>query len=272
MRVEGLTQVEPAPPWPDLGDERAVIAAVRAVAVRALAQVEPLRPTDAITAATASQYAQYFQVKELANTLRELAYRHEERLEGQRTISAHAAPRESRSPRVALGPPKGDWDHARLRRVLRELAAAQDIQQYLQHLVDVAGSHVAEDHDAASWDGAMGSRLPPLASLVRRAVLLHAMTDCLARGEPAQALVVARAENALAARWLDTLPLFARGRWVPGIDIEDGPGTPLERTAVLRGLPAMPIARCEAGTHVFCPQHGGLVPVEVCGAAAAGRG
>jgi ATP-dependent Clp protease ATP-binding subunit ClpA len=265
VRVEGLRQIEPAPPPPDLSDERAVVAAVRAVAVRALTQVEPLRPTGAITAATAGRYAQYFQVKELAGALREQAVRHEERLEARRAISPHAAPPGSRSARKLGGTPKlPKLDPDNLRHMLRELAAAQDIQLYLQHLVEIAGGQQESRGD--DWDAEATSRMPPLSSLVKRATLLHAMADGLARGEPGQALVEVRADNAPAARWLDTLPLIAPGRWPPGVDIEDGP-TPadaaLERTLLVRGLPAVPIARCEAGTHVFCPRHGGLVPIEV---------
>src|SRR5262249_18053941 len=125
VRVEGLTQVEPAPPPPDLTDERAVLAAVRAVAVRALAQVDPLRPTGATTAAPASKYAQYFQVKELASALREQAYSYEERLDLRPTVGPHAAPPASRGPRVGLAPPKMErFDHSRIRRILREVAAA----------------------------------------------------------------------------------------------------------------------------------------------------
>ncbi len=268
VRVEGLTQVEPAAPPPDLGDPRPVIDAVRAVALRALQQVEPLRPEGAITAETAGQYAHYFQVKELAGGLREQARRHEEHLQGRRAVAAEALSAELRSPRAALTIPRmGAIEN--FRGFLRELAAAQDVQQYLRDLLEAAQARPGtpfEPEEAVAWDELPGGTLVPLDSLVRRTKVLHAMTDSLARGVPAQALVSVRADNALAGRWLDTLPFCAPGRWAPGVDIDDGPApadAALERTLLLRGLPAIAIARCEEGTHVVCPRHGGLVPLEV---------
>jgi hypothetical protein len=38
---------------------------------------------------------------------------------------------------------------------------------------------------------------------------------------------------------------------------------PSDRLLVLRGIHARPLARTEAGTHLFCPNHGNVVPVRV---------
>jgi hypothetical protein len=262
VRVQALTPVEPAAPPPDLSDVRAVIAGIRAVAARAVAQIEPLRPPGAITAGAAGQYAHYFQVKELANQLQTQAYLHEEQQEARRTISASAVPAPIRGPGSLVRLP-GDKSH-HLTRILQELAAAQDIELYLQHLLDVTGGgyHDTRDHH----DRRTGDTLMPLAAVVREAAVLHAMTEALAHNLPAQALVIVRADNARAGRRLDHLPILARGRWAPGVDIEDGPpptDPAIERTVVLRGLPAVAMARCEEGTHVYCPRHGGLILLEV---------
>jgi ATP-dependent Clp protease ATP-binding subunit ClpA len=267
VHVEGLTQVEPAPEPPDLSNRPVIITAVRAIVARAVAQIEPLRPTGAITAETAGRYAHYFQVKELAAWLSIQAYAHEEQLQTQRTVTAHAVPAPMRGLKSLLGVPSVDGHH--VRRILKELAAAQDVQLYLDQLVEIAsadgqGQYRASEQD--DWDNPKGT-LAPLADVVHRAVLLHTMIESLAHNLPPQALLLARVDNASASRWLKTLPFFVAGRWAPGVDMEGNPfkvDTDLERAVIIRGLPAVAIARWQVGTHVIFPRQGGLIPIEVC--------
>jgi hypothetical protein len=151
--------------------------------------------------------------------------------------------------------------------LLREMAAAQDIRLYLKELTEQAVPAAARDD--------------PLPALAGEAAVLHALAEAGERGGGEQALVYVWSASPAAERWVEArADGYAEGGFTPPASEAEEAGAAaawwgLEvsrlvppfpcpgRALLVRGLAARRFTRGEDGTHLVCPRHGNLVPVQV---------
>ncbi|HYV38495.1 MAG TPA: AAA family ATPase [Gemmataceae bacterium] len=261
VHVQGLSQVAPNPDCPDLSDEPLVLEKAKRFADRILMQCAHLRPRGDIDAASADHCA-YFTIQASADKLRWWIRRHADALEDDREQSRHYA---QRPPQFrSLGHKKKHYVESNHAAMLQEMAAAQDIHLYLKDLADRAPrpsqwwSNCREDESAGS-----------LLDLVRYASYVQTLADCVAGSSPQQVLLHLRAANPGDVVWLKYLATkMLPGLFDNALALEMSPLTEnakigQEHTLLLKGLSALPLARLEEGTHLFCPNHGGVASVQL---------
>jgi C-terminal, D2-small domain, of ClpB protein len=263
VHVQGLAQVEPNPPGPDLSDEVAVLEKARRFAVRIMQKFEPLRPRGEIVTGSADHYA-YFTLQAAADKLRLWIRRRQDAIEDAREQSRHFAQRAQHFRDVRHKSENRErMPHAL---TLQELAAAQDLQLYLKDLADRASRpgkswNVAHDDD--------GETSGTLLDLVHYASYLQTLADCVAFGSPDQALIHLRAANPSDALWVEYLAtkvltrLFDNNLALEISPLNECGAIKQKHTLLLKGLAAVPLARLEEGTQLFCPNHGGVAPIQV---------
>jgi ATP-dependent Clp protease ATP-binding subunit ClpA len=262
--VQGLAEVERSPDAnPDLRNVPAVLAGVRGALRRIEAQFAHLRPEGEITAASlAGEHHFYFIIQEQVRRLREGLNEIEEgRAEAERG--------EQRLPALPVRPFVRKWlvqDGAPRRAILPEIAAAEDLRLYLEDLAAKAAPFAGN----SEWQ---------LLDLVRQAAQLQALADASERAVEEQVAVFVWTTNPAAGEWVRKLgeaftSLDSRSwsweedesltRWwgLEVVSVEVALPHPA-RLLVVRGPAARCYARFEEGTHLFCPVHEGLVPVQV---------
>ena len=268
VHVQTLEQVAPAPRPPlDLRDTAAVLKKVRAAVRRIDDDLSPLRPEGAFDprAMRPEQY-RYFAVRQQMDRVRELEGRLSERVE-QRRLRRSPLPtyRKPDAPRGHLY--KIAAHDVRFQgEVLREMAAAMNINEYLRDLI--ASATVAAD----------GPDAPELLDLLGEVALLDLMARSSRSVEPEQVLLLVRglaeaeqpepltarklfgpALEDLLARAFRALQLDAS----PWPDKDLGPNLRQASCIVLHGLHALALARPEAGLHLFEWDHAALEPFQV---------
>lgn len=108
-----------------------------------------------------------------------------------------------------------------------------------------------------------------LLDLERQLALLHVMANAPMDDVPVYLWIRGYPEGPLNA-WSVVLAANYLDRWaeelhLEGTRIKDAPGLPLaDQLLMLKGTHARTIAEFEAGTHLFSPPHGNMVPVRVC--------
>jgi hypothetical protein len=101
-----------------------------------------------------------------------------------------------------------------------------------------------------------------LEDLVHHAAYLRTLADCVTGTAPEQAVLYLRAGNAGDTFWVQrpaknlTLLLFDAALGLEATALTEG-------AILVKGVAALPLARLEHGTHLCCPEHGGVVPVQV---------
>lgn len=260
VSVEGLTQVSPNPPEPDLSDVDSVLGRLKAFGDRIQRQFAHLRPQGAVSASAREHYA-YFAVQEVLDTLRRQSRALRERREDERQTARRYLPR---AEHFSMARPKksmatDDPTHARL---LQEMAAAQDIRLFLEDLADraiIKPMDMGKEGDEVAW---------PLARLVQHARLVQTLADCITNREPEQAVIHLRGTSVRDLPWLNRLTeAFQQlATQSPGLELTgltELKPTRKEHTLVVKGLTACPLMRLEHGTHLCCPEHGSIVPIQV---------
>jgi ATP-dependent Clp protease ATP-binding subunit ClpA len=274
VHVHGLTEVQPVPAAnPDLRHPEDILHRLHAALRRIEAQFAPLRPPGEITSRSlAGEHVTYFlmqeQVRALRQGLREAADALEDARGPAQAVPSLPVRRQVRS----LHSP-GRWEPGPWSNIMREMAAVEDIHQYLEELSDRAVPSGDSLQHHLLW-------------LVRRAALLQVLADATGQSGGDRVLLYVWTANTSAARWVKNLA----GRYTgPGFtpppggylqtlahDYEDYSEwwrlevSPLEgaladsgRALLVQGLAATALTRGEEGTHLFCPLHDSLAPVQV---------
>jgi ATP-dependent Clp protease ATP-binding subunit ClpA len=257
--VRGLSQVErsaEARAREELKDPPDVLERVRAALERIARELAPLRPAGEITAATlAGEHLHYFALQEQLQDLRERVRILGERVETERrtgqglaSLTVGNLPRRNKLAMSLLADGGSD------RNYLRAMAAAQDIHLYIEDLLAQAVPRGGEMQQT-------------LQEMVNDLVVLHLTAACVAHKEPEQVLLYVWSVQNSFAHWAEQLTNAlsdcfhsSSGLEVTDLELHDKcPGYAL----VLHGLTAWPLAQLEAGTHLFCPVHGGLELVQI---------
>jgi hypothetical protein len=259
VRVRPLEEVTAGEgPVPGLEDAEGTLRRVRAAVRRIEEEFAALRPEGPLTLGkvSAEQY-RYFalreQIEEVRDGVRELGEVVDAARWGEEAYPVFRRPDTPRRGRKRL---QMSHRHAWAQgRILREMASALDINEYLQ---DLAASAVA----------AAGTHAEELQVVLGQVGLLRLLADSL-RTPSAERVVLwplglgPGGHNAIR----QLLDLYRSA--LPALRLEVIEATlpdreePRERFLVLRGPHALPVARLEEGVHLFCPAHGAVEPVQV---------
>jgi ATP-dependent Clp protease ATP-binding subunit ClpA len=259
VQVRPLEQAATLPPAPDLADAVALLRRIRAALGRVEDDLVPLRPPGELTLGRVSaEHVRYFLVRDLVeevrDRVRELAEEAEEARLSQRgfpTLRRPDAPRRAHKRLFVKSPG----------RVLREMASALDINEYLKDLAESAS--------------VAGPRTEQIQWLLSQLALLHLIAGCV-RSPVAERAVLwpfglgVGGDSSAADRqvdlYLSTLPRLRLEVTVgnpPDAEGMAAPGPFPEQCLVLRGPHAVAVARMEAGIHLLCPAHGAVESVPV---------
>ncbi|HKB01056.1 MAG TPA: AAA family ATPase [Gemmataceae bacterium] len=216
-----------------------------------------LRPSGAVSARRVTpEQERYFVLRDTADALGEDLDRLFDRYESNRLARLEASQpdaigRRSRY-RVTKFTARSTWEQP-FEQPAASIFSAQSMEEALREL---AAAAEPEPGDADVLD------------LERRMALLRLMaaappddgpTYLWVRGHPAGAPCPSAYQLAALYRagWADGL----------GVEVEEARGAtglaPSDRLLLVKGIHARPLARTEAGTHLFCPAHGNVVPVRV---------
>jgi ATP-dependent Clp protease ATP-binding subunit ClpA len=255
VEVEGLTQVEPNPPEPDLTDEDAVLERLEQFCERITKELAPRRPRGAVSVATREHEA-FFAIQEaLDRLLRQVhALRHareDARLDARVFKQRPEQFRKIRRRKALVN------DAVTPALVLAELAACHDIQQYLKDLANRATAKSGTLFDDSD-------RTPELSEIVLHARYVQALVDSANDESAEQALIRVQAANANDSAWVavagDFEGTLGTMLWWEYVSV-DQPAKELALT--VRGLAAHRLARLEHGTHLCCEKLGHVIPVRV---------
>ncbi len=245
--IEEAAASRPTPmPLDDPGE---VTARVRETLRDCEEQLAPLRPVGPITlGAVQPEHYRYFTVREQVDRVRALVRSLEEKIDvAQRRGRSHATHWQHDRAR----PQKGRW--IPIPHILRELAAALSIGEYLRELVESA---VPED--------SAGEFSDEMHQLLGQVALLETMIDSIRAGTPERVLLwmryrlmkessidLAFLQSAFRQLHLDCAPLKLDGE-------RRG-----EAFLLLQGLHAWPLAQLEAGTRLVLEDHSGVQAFQV---------
>jgi len=266
VTVRGLEQIPPSPvleQQAQLPEGEEYLKRARAALKRIEDQFAPLRPVGEITAASlAGEHLRYFQIRDHLDDVRQ-AIRAQQEAFNERNRPQHDKP--ALPVEAPRNKQKSHWINVSHReppwsRILKEMAASLDIHEYLK---DIA--------EGFNWYRDSESR-----PLSRSLPILHQLAECCERRAPEEVVVLIWSEVSVQTHWnpkllarvlskllaQKSLGLACETVCMPNTTDEDPvpwPGTAL----VVRGLAAWPIAQLEAGTHLICPTHEGLLPIQV---------
>jgi ATP-dependent Clp protease ATP-binding subunit ClpC len=216
-----------------------------------------LRPSGPVSARRVTpEQERYFVLRDMADALGEDLDRLFDRYESNRLARL-----EARQP-DAIGR-KSRYRAIKLRAITdydrptaphsRSIVAAQSMEEALREL---AAAAEPEPGDADLLD------------LERRLALLRLMVTAPADDRPTY-LWVRGHPAATPCPPADQVAALYRAGWADGlgVEVEEVRGAaglaPSDRLLLVKGIHARPLARTEAGTHLFCPAHGNVVPVRV---------
>jgi ATP-dependent Clp protease ATP-binding subunit ClpC len=254
--VQGLVEVERLPlDWRAMGrpDDgiRGVLAALRRIEER----FAHLRPAGVIDPGNLEgEHAFYFVVQDRVRDLRQRARELAEVLEdSRRPAQARPALPVSSHLRLLVKPDLPRKEGPRHGAVLAELAAAEDIRLFLEEMAQRARP--------------FGT--PEEASLLRLAeevAVLETLAAAVAVGEEQVLLYVWTANPGGLSR-VEQLAACYRDGFRHTLGVEQAalplPEDQPERAVVVSGLLAQRLTAGEVGTHLFVPEHVGLIPVQV---------
>jgi ATP-dependent Clp protease ATP-binding subunit ClpA len=256
--VRAIEQASPIPAHggaePLLANRPLFIEKARVALHRLETRFAPMRPHGEITATSLEgEHLLYFSVQEELHRLNEHIRDMDDRLQAEKrasqTISGYAVSPVARSRRAgSLRSAKMEYD--KLGSVLRELAAAQDICQYLE---DVASDARAVQEFDESWNDPLGDL-----------ALAELLAACCLNPRPERVLVYlwSAGEPGLTQLTRNLAHVFSVNLRLECEDLELPEGTP-GKAFVLQGLTAWELARIEEGTHLMLPRHGSLNAVQV---------
>jgi ATP-dependent Clp protease ATP-binding subunit ClpC len=253
--VQGLTQVEPNPPAPDLSDEAAVLDRIDAFSDRVVNEFAHRRPRGPVSAGE-HEHDAFFAVQEALDLLRRHARTLREALEDARQDARQhkQRPEQVRTLRNKKERRRG-FDPTGM---LQEISAAADIQLYLKDLAERASAlptRFAEDDESRPWS---------LHEVVLHARYVQTLVDCVTNNAVQTAVVHVRGANFNDALWVDKLVLdleriFGAMLTVDVMTEKSG----RERMLLVKGLAALPLAQLEQGTHLCCSKSGTVTPIQV---------
>ncbi len=260
VHVEELTQVPANEPRPDLTDEQATLARAKQFLNRMTKKSEHLRPNSSTDGASSDDYG-YFTIQAALDKLRRWIRHLEDRLEDQLGAGRRFSPRPEQfrgeRPKMEV---REQVPHSN---VLHELAAAQDIHQFLKELTATASKPLK--HGRSKDDEILGS----VSDLVNYAAYIQVLVECVQTAAPDQVLIHLRTPNLKLEDWISYLSksvlpeLFDSSLGLEVEPLKDERGHRQEATLVAKGLAAWPVAKLEEGTHLCCPNHGGIAPIQV---------
>ena len=252
VHVQELIDAVPLPRSLPLFDRDALLAQIEASLRRIEDEARPLRPGGEIVRANLKpEHDRYFILRGQIDRLRDQC----------RAISAewdagHSLPR---WPTLPVGPlfrrKKGfhlrTWRTPRHQgSLLQDMASAEDMHLYLRDL----SAHAVLVGDEMT---------ETLQNLLYDLALAQLIADCCTTSAGEQVLLYVQSEfDSLRQRALANLyvSLFASELQLESALV---PGTSTATLLVIRGPHAEALARLEEGTHLFCPAHENLVPVQV---------
>jgi ATP-dependent Clp protease ATP-binding subunit ClpA len=257
VEVEPLEQVAATPASSAQGEAEVVLPQVRAAVRRIENAAANLRPTGPIVGGQVSpEMWRYFAVREQAQRVREIERRINDRLETSRLSSkflpAYTKPDAPRWYKLRR------WWKNRVSPLLKEMAAALDINEYLDDLAQAAiqSGEPPQDHEVVR--------------LQQQASLLQTMADCLRTPRPERVLLWLRVHggDAVGAFRRELGSSYAQAFPRLQLDVadrswDDSATNPDEFWLVVQGLHVWPIVRAEVGTHLFRPPHSAIEPVQV---------
>lgn len=255
VAVQGLTEVERLPEdHRKLGQPEDVLRGVSAALRRIEDRFAHLRPVGALDARSLEEEnAFYFLIQDRVRSLRQQARELGEVLEEARRPSQGVP---SLPIRQRWGPVKETWIQfgPRYSNVLHEMSACQDLRLYLDEMASRARSFGTPQERG-------------LLELVEELAVLDAMADGVARGEE-RVLVYVWTPSAGGCERVDRLyENYLEGGVPEATGVVrvalDGEQRRSERAMVLTGLAAELLTAGESGTHLFVPEHTGIVPVQV---------
>jgi hypothetical protein len=239
---------------PDLTDAPALLHHARQVLRRIEEMITPLRPADALSLGSvdSAQY-RYFAIREQIEPLRDQLRDLEEEIDARRRRAAsflsYRRPDSARLRKIPLR------DERQPRGLLRELAAALDIPEYLQ---DVVGRGVP-------------ITLTPLDDrllhLIRGLALLQVMAEGALQPAIERVLISTRTLSTRRSPYADALrswllaALAKVGLAVSKQTLVDGPEQHV--VGLVEGVHAQRLTQLEKGAHLFCPPHAALELVQV---------
>jgi DNA polymerase III delta prime subunit len=266
--VRALEQVRPvANREVDLTDAAGLLWRVRAAVRRIEHEFAAWRPAGPITLGqVAPEHYRYFAVREQAEQVRDRCNELAERASsGGHTLKAYLtrdrpdAPRRGRKVLQLTYPFRGA--------LLREIASALDINEYLRELVE----------SAQPPDGGLAGELH---EVLGQAALLHLLADSLHEPHAERAVLWPLGFDGRQPEWVRRL-LDGYLRRLPRLGLEvmavgykpddPSPASPacvagdhsVGAFLVVQGPHALPLLRLEQGVHLFIPAHGPVEPLQV---------
>lgn len=252
----------------NLDDERGLLRRIETTLRRIEEQFAPLRPPTEITAQTLRpEYDRWFAIQERLRTVRQLSAAIEEEAEREdrkeRAGTAYPVNVMDRATNLSGSLATRNWYRGHgtspvRHNYLAELAAAQDIHAYLNELALRALP--------------IDQRRERLSELVHQVALVHLVAEACATSAPEQVLLSVRPLHATSVPCAGPLIIaleraFTESLGLEFLRVEEDPTADLQReeyAAILHGPHAMALSRLEAGTHLFCLEREGLLPVQVC--------
>lgn len=216
-----------------------------------------LRPTGAISAKRITpEQERYFAMRELADNLNEQFERlfdrySDDRLARLQARQPSALGRKSRY-RAIKAATQSIWMESYDQRK-RSVFAAQSMEEAIRDLADLAEPEPG-DADLLELE-----RRLALLNLIATSPVDQRPTYVWIRGHPAGTPCPSADElaNLYLAGWGEGLEIeIIAPRDLTGVSTSD-------RLLLVKGIHAQPLASLEAGTHLFCPAHGNVVPVRV---------
>ena len=259
VHVEGLTQVEPNPPEPDLDDDAAILDRIDAFSDRVVKEFAHRRPKGPVSAGE-HQHDAFFAVQEALDLLRRHARTLRESLEDARQDARQYRQRPEQV-RKSRRKKARTMDEATPSRLLHEMSAASDIQLYLKDLAARASVN-----QTALFDDDDANRPWSLHEVVLHARYVRTMTECVAKDVAQQAVLHVRGANAVDGAWVDNLVLVFERIFGAMLTVEAMIGRSpkgRERSLLVKGLAAVPLAQLEQGTHLCCSKSGAVTPIQV---------
>ena len=219
-------------------------------------RIRPLRPTGPISSHRVSgDQERYFALRELADAIGEDLDRLFDRYSDDRLARLEARPRDGLGRKSRYRVLKGGGFPSAWRSSLEPYRLFSD-QTVEEALRDLAATAEPEAGDADLLD------------VERRAALLRLMADAPPDDRPTYLWLRGYPPGSPCEAVRLLAEMYVAG-WKDGLGVEfEAIGRPAdllasERLLLLRGIHARPLAMTEAGTHLFCPNHGNVVPVRV---------
>jgi len=248
VQVQALEQVATSPRSVTTLNEAERLERIEAALDRAEAGFAPLRPTGPLGKTVTPEQSRYFALAEQAGQIREhlreiMALQDERESVGRLRGDFHAS---RRSP-----PLKKLLRYDNLVNSLQDMASAASLTEFVRELAQAATPPGEEEYD----------------HLEQQIALLHAMATLESKpgvilwfrcGSPGnlfwKSLFLADQykQALMQSLSLDVTDISPKRGEAPG-----------ERALVLRGPQAMRVAEMEAGTHLICPAHTSIVPLQI---------